>query len=49
QMLVAVHPEYLDAALNRMGELHGDIEGYFRRGLGLSDNDLAKLSARLLE
>jgi len=49
QMLIAVHPEYLDAALTEMAERHGDIEGYLAHGLGLTDEELAALSHRLLE
>lgn len=49
QTMVDVHPEYLDAGLTSMAERYGDIEGYFRRGLGLGDDDLQALSQRLLE
>jgi protein-tyrosine phosphatase len=49
QTMVDVHPEYLDAALTEMAERYGDIEGYLRRGLGLSDDELQALSQRLLE
>lgn len=46
--LMAVEPEYLDAALDEVRSSYGDIDGYFTRGLGLSSQQLKSLWTRFL-
>lgn len=46
--LLGVRREYLQAALDEMRSRFGDVEGYFRRGLGLAGGDVDALRRRLL-
>jgi protein-tyrosine phosphatase len=41
--VLGVRKEYLDAAIDEMTARYGDIEGYFRDGLGLDDATIAAL------
>ncbi len=43
--LVGVRPEYLEAAIDEMRRLHGSIEGYFARGLGIDETGQGALRA----
>ena len=47
--LVAVAPEYLEAALDEMRKAYGTIEGYFADGLGIDAAGQAALRAALVE
>jgi protein-tyrosine phosphatase len=47
--IVDVRPEYLAAALDEMGRLHGSLEGYFADGLGIGPETQAALRAILVE
>jgi protein-tyrosine phosphatase len=40
---------YIDAALDEMIKEYGSVEGYIRNGLGLSDDEIQRLRAELLE
>jgi protein-tyrosine phosphatase len=42
-------PEYLDTAFAQVEADYGALDGYLRSGLGLADDELAALRARLLE
>ena len=42
-------PEYLDAAFAQVEADFGALDGYLRDGLGLHDDELAALRARLLD
>ncbi|WP_315904223.1 tyrosine-protein phosphatase [Streptomyces sp. ASQP_92] len=46
--LQEVRVDYLDAALDRLTALYGDLYGYLTQGLGLGLRDLAALRARLV-
>ncbi|MGW0816421.1 tyrosine-protein phosphatase [Streptomyces viridiviolaceus] len=46
--LQEVRMDYLDAALDQMGDDYGGLHGYLREGLGLDTATLTKLRARLL-
>nr|WP_232523442.1 tyrosine-protein phosphatase [Nocardioides sp. MAH-18] len=45
---MVVEPGYLDAAYAAVAEDFGSVDGYLRSGLGLADDVLAELRARLL-
>jgi protein-tyrosine phosphatase len=47
--LVAVAPDYLEAALDEMRKTYGAIEGYFADGLGIDTAGQAALRAALVE
>ena len=40
---------YIDAALAEMVKEYGSVEGYIRNGLGMSDDEIQRLRAELLE
>jgi protein-tyrosine phosphatase len=42
-------PEYLDAAFAQMTADYGTLDRYLRDGLGLDEEELAALRARLLD
>ena len=44
-----IRPAYIDGVRDRAVELHGSIEAYLRKELGLTDADFARLQAELLE
>ncbi len=39
---------YIDGTLERAVEAYGSMEGYIRDGLGVSDEEIARLRAQLL-
>jgi len=43
-----VEPQYLEAAFDQANIGYGSLEGYFREGLGLTDEHLASLRERLV-
>ncbi|MBP1705753.1 MAG: hypothetical protein H6Q36_1492 [Chloroflexi bacterium] len=47
--IVDVRPEYLEAALDEMGRLHGSVEAYFADGLGLDRAAQSTLRALFIE
>lgn len=47
--VLGVREEYLDTALDEARARFGGIDGYVREGLGLSDDELGRLSETLLE
>lgn len=47
--LMAVHEEYLDAALVTISAKHGSVESYAREVLGVTPERLARIEARILE
>jgi protein-tyrosine phosphatase len=47
--IIDVRPEYLEAALDEMGRLHGSVEAYFADGLGIDRAAQAALRATLVE
>ncbi len=47
--LLEVRETYLEAALGALDERFGSVDGYLRNGLGLSDDDVARLRATLLD
>lgn len=48
-MVLGVRPEYLRAALERMRERFGSVEGYFADGLGIDDQGQRSIRDHLLE
>jgi len=46
--LLEARPDYLDAAFAEADSSFGGMDGYLRRGLGLSADTLAALRAQLL-
>ncbi len=47
--LLEVRREYLEAAFQAIDEQYGSFENYLKKGLGLSNRELAQLRDRLLE
>jgi len=47
--LVEVRPEYLQAALDTMVKKYGSIDGYLRKGLGITDKQRARFKKQMLE
>ncbi|MBM0237430.1 tyrosine-protein phosphatase [Micromonospora sp. ATA32] len=47
--VLEVRPEYLDAAYDEVGRVHGSFGAYLRDGLGVTDETLAALRDNLLE
>jgi protein-tyrosine phosphatase len=47
--LVEVRPEYLQAALDMMVKKYGSIDGYIRKGLGITDKERARFKKQMLE
>ena len=47
--LVEVRPEYLQAALDTMVKKYGSIDGYIRKGLGITDKQRAAFKKQMLE
>ena len=47
-VLHQVQPEFLDAAFDAVAQDHGDLETYFRAGLGLGDAEQTRLRELLL-
>jgi protein-tyrosine phosphatase len=45
---MVVHESYLQAAYDRVEERYGSVDGYLREGLGLDDDVLGALRARLI-
>jgi protein-tyrosine phosphatase len=48
QPIVGVQESYLESALEEMRSAFGDIESYFTKGLGLSDDTVARLRSSLV-
>ncbi|MGW6708867.1 tyrosine-protein phosphatase [Streptomyces sp. NPDC054956] len=46
--LIGVYPEYLEAALDEVSTRYGSMEKYVREGLGVSDETVEALRARLV-
>ena len=46
--LLGVREEYLQAAFDEARATYGGIEGYFKEGLGLSEETIAALKENLL-
>jgi protein tyrosine/serine phosphatase len=47
--LMAVHPEYLDAAYAAIEEAHGDVPTYLKNVLGIDEAVLDRIRAKLLD
>jgi protein-tyrosine phosphatase len=47
--LVEVRPAYLQASLDTMRKKYGSIDGYLRKGLGISDAKRARFQRQMLE
>jgi len=48
-VLASVQASFLAAAFETIGADYGDLENYFRDGLGLGADERAKLQARYLQ
>jgi protein tyrosine/serine phosphatase len=46
--MMAVHPEYLDAAYAAIEEAHGDVPGYLKAVLGIDEAVLERIRGKLL-
>ena len=44
-----LQPEYIDASLDEVIKQYGSMENYIRKGLGITDTELANLREQLLE
>ena len=44
-----LQPEYIDASLDEAIKQYGSMENYIRKGLGITDTELANLREQLLE
>jgi protein-tyrosine phosphatase len=49
QVLIAADPEYLKSTLRQIEAKYGSFDNYRRTELGVSDGDVTRLRARLLE
>jgi len=49
QVLIAANPEYLKSTLRQIEVKYGSFDNYRRTALGVSDGDVARLRARLLD
>ena len=47
--LVEVRPQYLQASFDTMRDEYGSIDGYLRKGLGISDAERARFKRQMLE
>jgi len=47
--VLEVRREYLEASLDTIRELYGDVASYLRDGLGIDDETLRRLRANLLD
>jgi protein-tyrosine phosphatase len=48
RVMMAADPDYLRSTLHRINEKYGSFENYRRAALGVSDEDVRQLKARLL-
>lgn len=48
-VIMGVEPEWLQAGFDQIDKDFGNFDGYVREGLGLTEDDVALLKARLLE
>lgn len=47
--LVLAQPDYLEAAIQEVKSSYGNVDSFFKEGLGLTDKDIVKLRSMLLE
>ena len=47
--IMGVEPEWLEAAFRQIDADYGDFDTYVREGLGLTEDDISRLRAALLE
>ena len=47
--LLEVRPEYLQAALDAMKQRYGSVDGYLRKGLGITPRERAAFQQRMLD
>ena len=47
--LLEVRPEYLQAALDTMKDEYGSVDGYLRKGLGITPKERAKFQKLMLD
>ena len=48
-VIMGVEPEWLQAGFDQIDADYGNFDGYVREGLGLSEQDVARLKSLLLE